>query len=62
MKLAEINKVGNNFERSSLIKAISYTRKGTLPQKNSIPDPIRKMMDNCYAVKDKLIAQGVKVK
>lgn len=62
MKLAEINKVGSHSEKTSLIKAISYVRKSALPKSNSIPIAVKKMMDDCYAIKEKLISLGVKIK
>ncbi|WP_295858188.1 AIPR family protein [uncultured Fibrobacter sp.] len=62
MQLAEAHGVGSNAERSSLLKAISYVKKYTLPKTNFIPIAVKTMMDDCYAVKEKLISLGVKVK
>ena len=62
MQLAEARGIGNNAEKTSLLKAISYVKKYTLPTSNSIPIAVKKMMDDCYAVKEKLISLGVKVK
>lgn len=62
MQLAEAHGIGNNAEKTSLLKAISYVKKYTLPTSNSIPIAVKKMMDDCYAVKEKLISLGVKVK
>lgn len=64
LELAIQHNVGTNAERTSLQYAIVYTKKNVLPDTNktkTIPYKVKKMMDDCYSVREKLISLGVKV-
>ena len=61
-ELAEKYNVGSNAEKTSLLKAMSYVKKPSIPKTNKIPLDVQTMMKDCYAVKEKLISLGVKIR
>ncbi|MCQ2091161.1 MAG: AIPR family protein [Fibrobacter sp.] len=61
-ELAEKHGVGTNSEKTSLLKAIVFTKKAELPKSNSVPMNVQLMMNDCYAIKEKLVSLGVKIR
>lgn len=62
MQLAEAHNVGTNAEKTSLLRAIAFVKKGEIPKTNAIPRAIQSMMNDCFAVKEKLVSLGVKIR